>query len=378
VNREQAVCYQQFELDLLLLAWLAGRAGAIALPQAVTSRIESMLEFLASIMDRGGNLPMFGDADDGRAVRLSQEARFCPYRSLLATGAVLFDRSDFAACAGGIDDKTRWLLGAAADARFAAAGAGTGCAPIRRAFAQGGYFVLGCEFGTDREARLVVDAGPLGYGNLAAHGHADALSFTLSLGGQEFLVDPGTFTYRADSPWRAYFRGTAAHNTLRVDGQDQSQPGGSFMWLNKANAACSKWASTRELDVFEGWQDGYMRLADPVLHRRRIVLDKSRRRIMIEDVLETTGMHFVELYFHFSDQCEVVRTVHGIETAAQDRRLLVRLPEVRGGQVQIARGQQSPPLGWISRRFDVLQPCPTVLWSAWLSGHARLRSVMEF
>jgi hypothetical protein len=238
--------------------------------------------------------------------------------------------------------------------------------------------VLGCDFGTASEARLVADAGPLGYGTLAAHGHADALSFTLSLGGREFLVDPGTFTYRADSPWRAYFRSTAAHNTLRVDGQDQSQPGGSFLWLSKARAACSKWASTRGLDVFEGWQDGYMRLADPVLHRRRIVLDKARRRIVVEDVLETTGMHFVELFFHFGDQCEVTRAAHGIVAAVQGARLLMRLPEVRGAQVQIARGQQSPPLGWISRRFDELQPCPTVLWSAWLSGHARLRTVMDF
>lgn len=377
VNREQAVCYQQFELDLLLIAWLAARAGGMDFPQAVTSRLESMLEFLASIMDTGGSVPMFGDSDDGRAVQLSQEPDFCPYRSLLATGAALFDRPDLKTCAGRLDDKTRWLLGPDAGAGHAAANGSAGCVPIRRAFAHGGYYVLGCDFGTDREVKIVADAGPLGYGSLAAHGHADALSFTLSLGGHEILVDPGTFTYRADSPWRAYFRSTAAHNTLRIDGQDQSQAGGSFLWLSKANAACSRWASTPAQDVFEGWQDGYMRLADPAMHRRRIVLDKSRRRVEIEDVLETTGMHFVELFFHFSEQCEVARVEHGLVVARQGARMLLRLPQVRGAQFQVCRGQESPRLGWISRRFDQLSPCPTVVWSAWLAGHADLQTLLE-
>lgn len=378
VNREQAVCYQQFELDLLLASWLASRAAGLELPQAFVERIEAMFEFLASIMDCGGNVPMFGDSDDGRAMQLSQEPGFCPFRSLLATGAVLFGRADLKACAGRLDDKTRWLLGAAAGARFRALRGDAGRAPIRRAFTDGGYFVLGSDLGTDQEVRLVADAGPLGYGSLAAHGHADALSFTLSLGGRELLVDPGTFTYRPDNPWRAYFRSTAAHNTLRIDGQDQSEAGGSFLWLSKANAACARWASTPVHDLFEGWHDGYMRLAEPVMHRRRITLDKPRRRIEVEDVLETTGMHFVEIFFHCAEQCEVSSVEHGIMVARQGARMLLRLPEVAGAGIQIIRGQESPRLGWISRRFDELSPCPTIVWSAWVTGHARLRTRMDF
>ena len=51
-------------------------------------------------------------------------------------------------------------------------------------------------------------------------------SRSASLGSEEFLVDPGTYAER-----RAYFRGTAAHNTVRIDGRDQSEQGGNFMWL---------------------------------------------------------------------------------------------------------------------------------------------------
>src|SRR5206468_507056 len=82
-----------------------------------------------------------------------------------------------------------------------------------------GYYILGADFDTPNEIRAVVDAGPLGYTAIAAHGHADALSFTLSVGGSEFLIDPGTCAYHTQERWRQYFRGTAAHNTLRVDGR---------------------------------------------------------------------------------------------------------------------------------------------------------------
>ncbi len=375
VNREQAVCYQQFELDLLLLPWLAARAAHQPFSPQFTARLESMFEYLASIIDAGGNLPMFGDSDDGRAVLLSQEPDFCPYRSLLATGTVLFGRADFRTAAVRLDEKTRWLCGNDAEQRFGAASRG-GATPVRRAFNEGGYYILGCDFDTPQEVKLVVDAGPLGYGPLAAHGHADALSFTLSLGGVELLVDPGTCTYRADSPWRAYFRGTSAHNTLRIDGLDQSEPGGSFLWLSKANAGCTRWFTGGALDGLDGWQDGYMRLADPVMHRRRVLLEKSRRRLIIEDTLEMKGTHLAELFFHFPEDCRVEEVGGQIQAARHDRALRMQLPDGPGGDTRICRGQESPPLGWISRRFDERLPAPVVVWSARLTGATVLRTII--
>ncbi len=373
VNREQAVSYQQFELDLLLLPWLAGRAASLPFPPEYTARLESMFEYLASLVDVGGNVPMFGDSDDGRAVQLSQEADFCPYRSLLATGTVLFGRADFRTSVVQLDDKTRWLCGSDAESRFNQASRG-GSIPARRAFNEGGYYILGCDFDTPQEVKLVVDAGPLGYGPLAAHGHADALSFTLSLGGVEMLVDPGTCTYRADSPWRAYFRGTSAHNTLRIDALDQSEPGGSFLWLTRADAGCTRWFTGGALDGFDGWQDGYMRLADPVMHRRRLLLEKSRRRILVEDHLQMKGTHLVELFFHFPGDCLVQQ--HGGEVRAERQQEGLRMQLPAGGETRICRGQEFPPLGWISRRFDDRQPAPAVVWSARLAGAAILRTII--
>jgi hypothetical protein len=333
-----------------------------------------MLEYLASIMDVRGNVPMFGDADDGLLVTLAQGGDFSPYRSLLATGAILFQRSDFRLKAGALDDKTRWLLGSHADARFQAQRATQTRPPPRQAFPAGGYYILGCDFESDREIRLIADAGPVGYQSIAAHGHADALAFTLSVGGLEFLIDPGTYAYHTQGPWRRYFRGTSAHNTLRVDEGDQSQSGGNFMWLKKARAGCSLWSSTAESDVFEGWQDGYMRLADPVMHRRRIVLDKMARRVVIEDTLQMAGEHEIELFFHCSERCRIESLPDGYEVSQETSKLIFKLPHFKDGSSCVYHGSIAPISGWVSRRFDDKQPSPTIAWRARLKGEVVLRS----
>src|SRR5205807_109662 len=192
----------------------------------------------------GGNVPMIGDADDGAVTRLAQSPDFSTYRSLFASGAILFGSGELKAKAGKLDDKTRWLFGSRAGELFRLVEEPRARAPLRRAFPDGGYYILGCDFETPEEIRLVADAGPLGYRSIAAHGHADALAFTLSLGGLEFLIDPGTYAYHGGGEWRAYFRGTAAHNTLRIDGVDQSQAGGDFMWVKQARARCDRWESS--------------------------------------------------------------------------------------------------------------------------------------
>jgi len=374
VNREQAMSYQQFVLDFLLICLLAGRENGVWFSAVYESRVEAMLEYLASVMDAGGNVPMFGDADDGRVVGLAPAAGFSPYRSLLATGAIVFRNGELKRKAGPLDDKTRWLLGDEADALFDALGTPAVKSLPRQSFPVGGYYILGSDFDTEREIRLVVDAGPLGFRSIAAHGHADALSFTLSVGGLEFLVDPGTYAYHTQDEWRRYFRGTAAHNTVRVDARDQSESGGKFMWLRKARAGCSLWESTPGHDRFEGWQDGYRRLQDPVVHRRRIVLDKASRRVTLEDSLQMTGEHDIELLFHCSEQCLAEPAGDGYDLRQAGRTLRLGLPQIKAASARLYVGSVAPIFGWVSRRFDDKQPAPTIVWRCRLKGDVVLRT----
>jgi len=374
VNREQSTSYQQFVAELLLLAFVAGRANGAGFSAAYAGRIEAMLEYLASIVDAAGNLPMIGDSDDAVALKLAPQPDACRWRWLLAAGALLFRRGEFKRKAGRPDDRLRWLFGAGTDNAYARLDATNARLPVRREFPLGGYYILGCDFETRDEIRLLVDAGPLGYGRLAAHGHADALAFTLSVGGREFFVDPGTYAYHDEALWRACFRSTAAHNTVLIDGVDQSRQAGNFMWLAHANAGCSQWRSTDDEDAFEGWHDGYARLREPVVHRRRIALDKRGRRIAIEDRLVMAGRHEVTLLFHCSEDCRVESRPDALRIVNGERTIELRLPQFDEARIGVYSGSADPPLGWISRRYDDKQPAPTIVWHARLRGEPVLRS----
>src|SRR6185437_1342216 len=242
VNKEQAVWYHHAVADMLAVAGLFARANGCDFDAQYWGALESMLDFLASIMDVSGGVPAIGDADQGVLVRLvpADATGAKPwagvYRSLLATGAVLFGRAEFRLKAGELDDKTRWLLGDGAAARFEALNTSGAHLPVRRSFPRAGYYILGDRFETPEEVRIVADAGALGYLSIAANGHADALAFTLTVGGKPFLVDSGTFAYHTERTWRRYFRGTSAHNTVMVDGEDQSVFAGPFLWLEHAEA----------------------------------------------------------------------------------------------------------------------------------------------
>ncbi len=148
VNKEQAISYQQFVLDFLLMPLLCERAKSEEFSEGYLKTIESMLEYLASVIDVGGNVPMFGDADDGYVVSLSTEPNFCPYRSLLATGAVLFNRADFKQKAGAFDEKSFALLGVKGHDLYRVLPAAEQALPTRRSFPEAGYYILGTNFET--------------------------------------------------------------------------------------------------------------------------------------------------------------------------------------------------------------------------------------
>ncbi len=361
VNREQSTWYQQFVLDFLLIAGLSAKSADLDFPAAYWQRVERMMEFIAAVMDADGNVPMIGDADDGYVVRLAPGAGFSPFRSLLATGAVLFSRADLKAKAVRLDDKTVWLLGDSTASTFE--GLPEDPRPsFRHAFPDGGYYVLGTQLEDRDEIRMVADAGPLGYLSIAAHGHADALSYTLSVNGEEFIIDSGTYAYHTNRRWRDYFRGTGAHNTIRVDGLDQSVIGGNFLWTSKASARCEEWKVEDEADRFLGWHDGYQRLSDPVLHRREIVLHKPERTILIIDTLECKAGHEIELFAHFAEHCRVTLReddtviARGLRSAAELR--------VYGNPlaIRVLSGDDVAPAGWISRGLDSKRPTTTVVW----------------
>ena len=375
VNREQAVYYQHEVIDMMLICWLIGRANGVEFSQVFFARLERMLEYIASIMDISGNVPMIGDADDALMVHWSKEHDWSVYRSQLATGAVLFGRVDFKEKAAQFDDKSRWLLGDQAQHLYDSLASDDKQLTPCQQFRNGGYFVMGAKFDTAEEIRIVIDAGPLGYLSIAAHGHADALFFTLSVSGNLILIDPGTYAYHTQKKWRDYFRGTSAHNTVRVDGVDQSKSGGNFMWLRHADTHCEYWENDDQKDCLIASHDGYAELADPVVHRRKIEFLKSEKTIVVEDILECSGHHDVEYNWHFSEACNV--SVEQNKVIATVENIYVEMILPANSQPKLIRGRDEPPLGWVSRRFDEKIPAPTITWSEGITGTTQRLTILR-
>jgi hypothetical protein len=364
-NREQAIWYQHEVIDFLLIAGLLARNTGSDFSEQYWKRLELLMEFIASLMDVDGNIPMLGDSDDAIIVKLSVYPEV--YKSLLATGAVLFSRSDFKAKGCEVDDKTRWLLGDIAAKKFEAVPPDSDKLQLRREFRDSGYYLLGCNFGSQDEIRMLADAGPLGYLGIAAHGHADALALTLSVAGHEILIDPGTYAYHTESEWRNYFKGTSAHNTVRIDNVDQSVSAGNFMWTRHARAECLKFEYSDAEDVWIAEHDGYQRLSDPVSHKRMVSFDKSQRIFLVCDTLECNDEHSVEIHWHFNEKSLI--QVRGRIVHIQLADVLVRMSmRDLSLEPEIFHGQSSPPLGWVSRRFDTKKPSPTLRWSGRISS----------
>ncbi|MCH7872999.1 MAG: alginate lyase family protein, partial [Planctomycetes bacterium] len=299
-GREQAFGYQVFVIQFFLIAGLVARKRGEDFPKSYWDRLELMLEFVAAMLEGGARLPMVGDADDGYVLDLDNDP--VDPRGWLCIGAEVFGREDWADIAGTGDEAVTWLCDTASGGNQRPAQAGVRLES--RAFPQSGYYLLqsGRRHERDRIS-IVFDCGSLGYGPLAAHGHADALSFTLRAFGEDVLVDPGTYDYFSYPEWRAYFRSTRAHNTIVIDDLDQSEVSGLFLWERKARARCIEWAPSEGGGRIVAEHDGYTRLSDPVVHRRTLELDGPAGLITIRDEIVAHEEHDTAIYFHLAETC---------------------------------------------------------------------------
>jgi Heparinase II/III-like protein/Heparinase II/III N-terminus len=203
VHRECSTDYHLIVLRSLLGAIGNARRFDLPVPPALLRAADRACDFALHVQRPDGLTPAVSDGDQG------------DFRAVLALGAALLHRRDL---------------------RWAASGGTSGTAPRQRHadFPVGGYHTQRSGWGDgDRpygdERWLLLDAGPLGDGG---HGHYDQLSVEIAAGGRLLVVDPGRYTYdaaygtgdTADGArgWRHWFKGTAGHNTVCVDGLDQT------------------------------------------------------------------------------------------------------------------------------------------------------------
>jgi hypothetical protein len=294
-----------------------------------------MLEALL-FLGRAGSPPRFGDDDGGRV--------FDPRRNRgehlldpLATGAILFHRGDFKRAAGPLREETIWLLGPQGVKVWDEMEA-TPRESSSASLPAAGFYMLSSD---QPASQLVVDCGPLGTQS-GGHGHADALSIVLRSHGSDLLIDPGTYEYAGEGGERDIFRGTAMHNTVRVDGVDQAEPATAFSWRRLTQANVEKWIQGTGFDLFVGSHDGYQRLAQPVTHRRWI-FSLRRNMYLVHDAIEGTGRHKLEIFWHLGPDLNLI--AEGLFRMRRASAGMALLPAGQGWAEELRRDSWSPAYG---------------------------------
>jgi len=342
---EPSLYYHVYALDLFLHARLLAESNGISGPGGMDATLNKMLDVVRAV-SQAGSPAGFGDDDGGRV--------FNPRRNLsehlrdpLAIGAVLFGRDDLKSAAG-LTEESVWLLGERALSLVQKAVSESKCEPA--AFGSGGIYVMASS--EVRPEQLAMHAG--GRGTRNGHAHADALRLTVSFSGQQWLIDPGTFCYVGPGNDRDLFRGTAAHNTLRVDGLDQAVPGGPFGWQSFPASQVETWLAGKIFSFFSGSHDGYCRLPDPVVHRRS-VFHLHGSFWLVRDEVEGRELHDVEVLWHFAPDLELVKASDGFLARAQfpserdqpltELRLALLPAKNAGWSSELSSGQVSPVYG---------------------------------
>jgi hypothetical protein len=321
VPAEQSTSYGALVAEWAAVCVAAGRPLGLRLSARTRERVAAAAGFLAAVTDRAGHLVRVGDDDESRLLT--------------------------AACAE-VPTTVRDLVAGALPAAIPAA------APGVTVFADGGYTVAR-DADPGGESLWVLDHGPLGLGHLAAHAHADTLAVYLHHDGRPVFTDAGTFRYHDAGAWRDHLRGTAAHNTLTVEGAGSSVPAGPFNWrradrargrLGTVDAAGDTWSVRAE-------HDGYVR-RHGLVHRRTLART-GPGRYRLSDALHGGGQARVVWSLLVAPELGVEPTERGWLVFDGDREL-VRIDVPPDWERSSHRACTDPVAGWCSPRFGRLVP----------------------
>lgn len=272
MNREMALHYQAFAMEAYGLFGLMLCSSGRTLPESWGKVLEPASRFLCDCCGEYGETLDFGDNDEGRILDLSGDRKaYYPY--VLQLMEMLFPTrfSRQRLC-----ETVYWLTDG--NMRQACEKKEIYHSPEIAWYPDGGYMILRSK---DRRLLLGFDCGPLGFGPLAAHGHADALSLQVYMDGKSLLLDPGTGSYHVPVSVRRPMRSTENHNTVYIDGKEQAFMQGPFLWGKRYSLLETRIEKNEDkITVLSGIA------YDGVEHRRSLEYD-FMRRISVSD--EITG-----------------------------------------------------------------------------------------
>lgn len=356
---EQAVGYQLFTAELMLVVAVLFISRGDVPPPGLTDALDRSADYLAAVVGISDPDPRYGDEDEGFALRLGPEPRRTVREHLGIVAALTHNPR--ARAVGTPTLFASWVEGIVPPCKDPHGNEGVGI-PANLYARDGGLVVL--RAGT---RRLTVDVGPLGYLSIAAHGHADALAVTLSLGGHEVIGDPGAASYYGRPHWREVHRGTLAHPTVSVDQEDQSVSGGPFLWTEHAEVRVG--CVDLERGVVDAEHSGYRRLPRPVTHRRWVYAPPQvDAAVLVVDEVSGVGEHQMQVTWPLHHEIDIS---HRPDSYALSRDGVsvaqVAIVSCEDLVLDEVRADHDTQLGWWSDRLEARTPS----WS--VSGVVRGR-----
>lgn len=176
--------------------------------------------------------------------------------------------------------------------------------PVRLEFPATGYYLWQA---ADGREKIIIDAGPPAVSYNTAHAHCDLLSFELRLDGAPWIIDSGVHGY-GDDPYRQYCRSTRAHNTVMIDGQEQSEIWSTFRMGRMARPLAAAIRTDQEQWEFRGAASYYAR--PRIRHERRIHRD-PRGGWTIADCLTGGQFDLAASFLHLDPAVEVTAQADG-------------------------------------------------------------------
>ena len=273
VNKELALHYQSFYMEAMGLMIRLFIKNGFDIPDSWKIMLEKMCAYVADCMGDHGETVVFGDDDEGKILDL-QGGIDNYYQYTLGLLSIMLD-IQYTNLRNLKYENLNWLF--TENELLIAQRKPLYRSPLNACYKKGGNTILRSK---DRQILIGIDHAALGFSSIAAHGHADALSFQMFFNGLPIFVDPGTYIYHCDLNSRNAFRKTENHNTITVDEKDQSEILGAFLWGKRANCKLISFKNLSDKTIVVAEHDGY----HPIIHRRTFIFDKNRE-LLITDIL---------------------------------------------------------------------------------------------
>lgn len=302
VNKEMSLHYQGFVMEAYGLLWLALAKNCYEVPQIWKQYLTHMSEYMADCCGDFGEVIVFGDNDEGKLLDLQGKIEDY-YRYILHLMGILLEQKY---TDSPLVENVSWITTREQQEQYGKKKLYE--SKLVAHYKKGGYTVLRSR---DHKVLIGMDHAELGFGSIAAHGHADALSIQAFYEGKPVLVDSGTFNYHVPKSERNEIRSAKAHNTVYVEGVEQAEMLGPFLWGKRytvENVTAEKKEGCVEIDATISYSG--------ITHRRKLTFD-FERKLVVEDFVNSgekayqnwiinTSKDYMELNNRFvSDEIEI-------------------------------------------------------------------------